>query len=212
MELNLALHLRLTDDAQSCSTLTWFRGTRLTVPLPNGREGRITRASFVRLNQLEQKTMYDAVLESIIVHQESNNMRELVTIPIYCAGGCGLLLHDANTLTPRAARDTLSLRSPAFTWDDERDIPVAHLSIAMHCMQPACILEVQRLFRDGSAEIRRRNPEVIFRRHCALCGATDTPDAPFKRCSRCKVTCYCSDACQRGDWAVHRPACPRQAQ
>lgn len=37
---------------------------------------------------------------------------------------------------------------------------------------------------------------------CAVCGES----APF-RCVACSVVCYCSPACQRADWTMHREKC-----
>ena len=41
---------------------------------------------------------------------------------------------------------------------------------------------------------------------CSVCGE----DAP-NRCSRCTFQPYCSPACQRGDWAQHKPNCKKLA-
>ena len=41
---------------------------------------------------------------------------------------------------------------------------------------------------------------------CSVCGE----DAP-NRCSRCTSQPYCSPACQRGDWAQHKPNCKKLA-
>ena len=30
----------------------------------------------------------------------------------------------------------------------------------------------------------------------------------FDQCARCKCVRYCSEACQRADWAVHQKECP----
>ena len=38
---------------------------------------------------------------------------------------------------------------------------------------------------------------------CASCGAADAGST----CGGCKSVAYCGPACQRADWAAHRPAC-----
>ena len=42
---------------------------------------------------------------------------------------------------------------------------------------------------------------------CAKCGATRSTDgSKCKKCA-CKLVCYCSKECQRGDWADHKASC-----
>lgn len=38
---------------------------------------------------------------------------------------------------------------------------------------------------------------------CASCLLASAP----KRCSRCRVTCYCSETCQKQHWSTHRQVC-----
>lgn len=43
---------------------------------------------------------------------------------------------------------------------------------------------------------------------CAACGSSSSsPDAAFKKCSRCKAVRYCSVLCQRMHWPVHKASC-----
>lgn len=50
---------------------------------------------------------------------------------------------------------------------------------------------------------------------CTTCGKHSTEDnnnnntdtVSLQRCGRCGTATYCSDACQRGDWAVHKDVC-----
>ncbi|KAK5447941.1 hypothetical protein LTS15_009440 [Exophiala xenobiotica] len=46
---------------------------------------------------------------------------------------------------------------------------------------------------------------------CIKCGARDTASTPnikpLNRCGRCKKVFYCSKACQKQDWNVHKGAC-----
>lgn len=60
------------------------------------------------------------------------------------------------------------------------------------------------LLRGGgevAAALRRTDTKI-----CGCCGRTDMPD--MLRCSRCRVTYYCSTKCQRKDWKVgHKQQC-----
>jgi hypothetical protein len=44
---------------------------------------------------------------------------------------------------------------------------------------------------------------------CDVCGATHGRDADgrLKKCARCKLTWYCSAACQKKAWSTHRSKC-----
>ena len=42
---------------------------------------------------------------------------------------------------------------------------------------------------------------------CGKCQNMETKAAPFRQCSRCKSVRYCSEACQRSDWKLHKPTC-----
>ena len=41
---------------------------------------------------------------------------------------------------------------------------------------------------------------------CGGCGRVDEQRA-FLKCAGCKVTLYCSRACQKKDWKTHKPNC-----
>lgn len=42
---------------------------------------------------------------------------------------------------------------------------------------------------------------------CTTCGATATEDKALQRCGKCGTATYCSDACQKRDWKVHKGVC-----
>jgi hypothetical protein len=42
---------------------------------------------------------------------------------------------------------------------------------------------------------------------CTVCGTKSDEKAPLQRCGRCGTATYCSSACQRKDWAVHKHIC-----
>lgn len=42
---------------------------------------------------------------------------------------------------------------------------------------------------------------------CTTCDSRATEEAPLQRCGRCGTAAYCSDICQRRDWAVHKHVC-----
>lgn len=207
MKVQVALDFCLSPASPDCSTLVWFDG--------DARRGRrFSRAAFLALDTDARRTMWETALETVLVCHESENTALPVVGPVYCAGGCGQLMYAAGTLTPREACTQRSLRSPAFGWDEVRNRPMLELSIAVHCTAPACVEKVLRMFRDSARAIRARNPGIHHVRNCVVCNVADTPNAPFKRCARCHVPCYCSEECHRRDWPTHRTAClaPAPAQ
>ena len=56
-------------------------------------------------------------------------------------------------------------------------------------------------------------PSHLGDRTCVTCGKKETeasalsPEQTIKRCSRCRVTTYCSRACQKAHWKTHKSAC-----
>jgi hypothetical protein len=42
---------------------------------------------------------------------------------------------------------------------------------------------------------------------CTACGNAANEASPLQRCGRCGTSTYCSSACQRRDWAVHKHIC-----
>ena len=58
-----------------------------------------------------------------------------------------------------------------------------------------------RLLGVGQAEVQAEEES----RTCLACGATSA--AKMQRCSRCLVARYCSEACQRGHWRLHKKDC-----
>ncbi len=42
---------------------------------------------------------------------------------------------------------------------------------------------------------------------CGKCFQSDQDNAKFKKCSKCKLTYYCSIDCQRRDWPLHKNEC-----
>ena len=57
----------------------------------------------------------------------------------------------------------------------------------------------------------RRNEDgmlPLFRTNaCAACNAVPGPELKLLLCSRCRCTYFCSDACQRASWKVHKLDC-----
>lgn len=59
----------------------------------------------------------------------------------------------------------------------------------------------------------RMNPHWLYRapdlNECTSCRSTknDAQTSSLQRCSRCGTAAYCSDFCQRRDWAVHKDIC-----
>ena len=70
-------------------------------------------------------------------------------------------------------------------------------------------IEIARVREGANADIMApaaEDPETrdkhYYMRVCAVCGK----EAEY-RCSRCKLTRYCSAACQRGHWKTHKKEC-----
>lgn len=42
---------------------------------------------------------------------------------------------------------------------------------------------------------------------CRTCWTLETENLQFQHCPKCKVTFYCSEACQKQDWKAHKKAC-----
>ena len=61
---------------------------------------------------------------------------------------------------------------------------------------------------DTVSHAERALNEMLFKgADCAKCGAVrSTEGANCKQCA-CKLVCYCSKECQRGDWADHKARC-----
>lgn len=59
-----------------------------------------------------------------------------------------------------------------------------------------------------------RAPEELGGDGCSRrgCQSVEKGEAPFSRCSVCKVAKYCSAGCQRQDWGLHKRVCPHLAQ
>lgn len=206
MDINLALNFRLTPDATSCQTLQLFELPAMLEALePTLRH--VSQEALDTMDVPTQTRMYTAAMKEIVSLQEALGLVEPVACPVYCAGGCGGLMHMPGTLTPRHAFETRSLRVPALAWNEMNHRPIAYLCVAVHCMNDVCIATVRRLYHEGTAELRRQQPDMILRRTCAGCGKADTPEVKFKRCTGCHVPAYCSAACQLKDWPTHRAGC-----
>ncbi|ELU45157.1 zf-MYND domain-containing protein [Rhizoctonia solani AG-1 IA] len=44
--------------------------------------------------------------------------------------------------------------------------------------------------------------------HCSGCHEEQKSNKPLLRCQRCKIVCYCDQACQKSDWPLHKFECP----
>ena len=205
MDIQFCIVYRRTPRAPDCTVLSWFTGTDFGTPA-------CTHAEFLVKTGQEQAQIHDTALGRVISCIEVTNNGSPLARRVYCVGGCGRLLHKKGKLTPRRARDKVSLRSPAYGWSEETNRPIAYLRVAMHCPASDCILAVQRMFRDNGKMLRAENPELEFRRHCAGCGQSDSAAAPFRRCKGCGISAYCSHACAVQDWPLHGPACRKTGQ
>ena len=51
------------------------------------------------------------------------------------------------------------------------------------------------------------NAQIVRSTSCAQCS---TPGPKLSSCSKCKLAYYCSPACQKANWKVHKPQCRTQ--
>ena len=49
-------------------------------------------------------------------------------------------------------------------------------------------------------------------RACPVCSVTETDEAPFMVCSRCKIIVYCSRPCQAKHWKAHKQECKKNTE
>ena len=64
--------------------------------------------------------------------------------------------------------------------------------------------------RDAPAPpLAPRDTRALLRAVCCGCGARDDERGSMRKCGRCLVARYCSEACQRAHWAAHKAACVR---
>jgi hypothetical protein len=51
----------------------------------------------------------------------------------------------------------------------------------------------------------KKDQELDIKQQCAYCSKLD--DSNMKRCSKCRITYYCGENCQKMDWAKHKLYC-----
>jgi len=70
--------------------------------------------------------------------------------------------------------------------------------------------DLKRFASQASTHSRRNEDGILplFRTNaCAACGVVAGPEVKLLLCARCRCTYFCSEACQRGAWAVHKLDC-----
>ena len=55
-------------------------------------------------------------------------------------------------------------------------------------------------------------PESHPRESVISCGKQGCPNRGLKKCTLCRIICYCSKDCQRKDWSVHKTTCRAEPQ
>jgi hypothetical protein len=150
--------------------------------------------------------------------------------PVYCSGGCCRPRQLLAGVAGEAFRPSFIVKQRLITqhrigWAVERKRTRIMSVVALHCDRgdcqqavrvifqvwaaiiPTCLKTAASTFQSLSKEARADNPELNFRRNCALCNKVDSAAVAFKRCARCKVPAYCSTACATADWPHHREGC-----
>ena len=68
---------------------------------------------------------------------------------------------------------------------------------------PVAVVEDDDPEWPGASRVLRK----AFRIRSASCSQCGVADVALSCCSKCKLAFYCSGACQRANWAAHRPQC-----
>ena len=129
-----------------------------------------------------------------------------------------LVAHLANALVQSAAESknddlgfgveelvTVTLGPLLEPLDEQRGKDVlANITPALEAVEVAAAAEAQS---GAIRELLQRCLEsrMASFRYCAACGKSEP--CRLMACGRCKQVRYCSQACQRGDWASHKVRC-----
>jgi len=67
------------------------------------------------------------------------------------------------------------------------------------------LIHSEKLVANASLRIMEKKLLSLSKRICTKCGSLS--DTSYKCCANCKFVWYCSLACQKGDWKVHKVIC-----
>ena len=67
--------------------------------------------------------------------------------------------------------------------------------------------EKARALAQASQGVNASVDATPSRARCSKCAKEESAALTLLRCSRCRVTFYCSEACQKGDWKTHKLKC-----
>jgi hypothetical protein len=214
-ELVVVFHARPADD-QEATGVRWLVFASEAVPWAGGHCA--SEADFLDLPLAQQKSFKSAAERAFAARvrrrAESTSDEPLcLKAAVYCAGrGCSTRLFGPGEATLTAvARHPHVLNNSTLSvhpWS-------VHWRRLLVCANPVCsedgkvqLVVALRALRDANrADTTRDALPLHYLRACARCCATDAPDAPFQRCGRCKISAYCSQACQTAHWPLHRPVC-----
>ncbi|KAI9011606.1 hypothetical protein DFJ74DRAFT_684072 [Hyaloraphidium curvatum] len=81
------------------------------------------------------------------------------------------------------------------------------LDIWPSCSDAHCLRSLMKLMNKDARDRLEADPKSMTPR-CYQCGfSPEGGQASMKRCSRCKIACYCSVECQRAAWPSHKKMC-----
>jgi hypothetical protein len=97
-------------------------------------------------------------------------------------------------------------RQPMVQFDEELDS-----AVACELGEKARKEDAESLYRIAATFIAES--AMTEQQRCAHCSNTGTEKNPLMKCGVCKATAYCSKACQRKKWPMHKAACsPPEAE
>ena len=118
-----------------------------------------------------------------------------------CAGGCGAAV---TIFPPHVTICSIHrMRDPLPTCD--------HYVVALVCQKESLCAKkssaiVNERFDEVKKTLKAEGVKNWFK--CSRCGVVQPPNQQrFQKCSRCQSVHYCSEACQRQDWAKHKDVC-----
>ncbi|KXS16977.1 hypothetical protein M427DRAFT_55005 [Gonapodya prolifera JEL478] len=130
----------------------------------------------------------------------------------YTSAVANSALHSALALIPPAVRDSLLADETQIMFKQHGMVEATlqrrfnlqlPLNETLHSRAPT--KRERNIIEHEMAKYRSEMKVMDIESVCAAVGCTNL--TPKRKCSRCIITIYCDDACQRAHWKLHKPVC-----